>query len=96
MWTLIPLLFETFLLCINTRLLTNISLFCRLLILFTKFAFSNILSGILSGFDPDQARHFVGPDLGPSSLRRLSTGDTGRLNLTLKAPRKKASENVVC
>ena len=24
--------------------------------------------------DPDQARHFVGPDLGPNCLQRLSVG----------------------
>ena len=28
--------------------------------------------------DPDQARHFVGPDLGPNCLQRLSTDDTRR------------------
>ena len=25
--------------------------------------------------DPDQARHFVGPDLGPNCLQRLSADD---------------------
>ena len=25
--------------------------------------------------DPDQARHFVGPDLGPNYLQRLSSDD---------------------
>ena len=28
--------------------------------------------------DPDQARHFVGPDLGPICLQRLSADDTSR------------------
>ena len=28
--------------------------------------------------DPDQARHFVGPDLGPNCLQRLSAGNTSR------------------
>ena len=28
--------------------------------------------------DPDQAGHFVGPDLGPNCLQRLSVGDTSR------------------
>ena len=28
--------------------------------------------------DPDQARQFVGPDLGPNCLPRLSADDTGR------------------
>ena len=27
---------------------------------------------------PDQARQFVGPDLGPNCLPRLSADDTGR------------------
>ena len=27
-------------------------------------------------FDPDQARRFVGPDLGPNCLKRLSADDT--------------------
>ena len=29
-------------------------------------------------FDPDQFRRFVGPDLGPNCLQRLSADDTGR------------------
>ena len=28
--------------------------------------------------DPDQARHFVGPDLGPNCLQDLSADDTRR------------------
>ena len=28
--------------------------------------------------DPDQARHSVGPDLGPNCLQRLSADDTSR------------------
>ena len=28
--------------------------------------------------DPDQARHFVGPDLGPICLQRLLADDTSR------------------
>ena len=30
-----------------------------------------------NSLDPDQARRFVGPDLGPNCLQRLSTEDTG-------------------
>ena len=36
------------------------------------------LSGISSmsnSLDPDQARHFVGPELGPNCLERLSSDD---------------------
>ena len=28
-----------------------------------------------NGLDPDQDRHFVGPDLGPNCLERLSADD---------------------
>ena len=34
-----------------------------------------------NGLDPDQARRFVGPDLGPSFLKGLSVGDISRQNL---------------
>ena len=34
-----------------------------------------------SALDPDQARPFVGPDLGPSCLQRLSEDDTSRQNV---------------
>ena len=31
-----------------------------------------------NSLDPDQARHFVGPDLGPKCLQRFSADDNGR------------------
>ena len=31
-----------------------------------------------NSFDPDQARHFVGPDLGPNCLQRLSADHTSK------------------
>ena len=31
--------------------------------------------------DPDQARHFVGPDLDPNGLQKLSADDTSRKEL---------------
>ena len=31
-----------------------------------------------NSLDPDQSRHFVGPDLGPNCLQRLSADDTSR------------------
>ena len=31
-----------------------------------------------NSFDPDQARHFVGPGLGPNYLQRLSADNTSR------------------
>ena len=48
---------------------------------FFKINFRKILSGIPSvsnNLDPDHARHFVGPDLGPNCLQRLSADDTSR------------------
>ena len=32
---------------------------------------------VSNSLDPDQARHFVGPDLGSNCLQRLSADDTG-------------------
>ena len=36
---------------------------------------------VSNSLDPDQARHFVGPDLGPNYLHRLSADDTSRLRV---------------
>ena len=51
--------------------------FCRLLIFskstFLKNSFRNTIR-VLNSLDPDQARHFAGPDLGPNCLQRLSAG----------------------
>ena len=47
---------------------------------FQNQLFRKILSGVPSvsnSLDPDQVRHYVGPDLGPNCLRRLSADDTG-------------------
>ena len=33
--------------------------------------------------DPDQAQHFVGPDLGPNCLQRLSADDTSRQRVNI-------------
>ena len=33
-----------------------------------------------NSLDPDQARQFVRPDLGPNCLQRLSADDTGKQN----------------
>ena len=35
--------------------------------------------------DPDQARHFVGPDLGPKCLQKLSANNTRRYELCLQS-----------
>ena len=56
--------------------------FCHLLIFFSKsfiveklFQVSNLS---VEQIDPDQARRFVGPDLGPNCLPRLSADDSRR------------------
>ena len=41
---------------------------------FVKF-FQRIPS-MLNSLDPDQARHFVGPDLGPNCLQRITADNT--------------------
>ena len=47
---------------------------CRLLtfskLTFSKNSFRNTIR-VTKSLDPDQDRHFVGPDLGPSCLQRL-------------------------
>ena len=48
---------------------------------FSKSSFLKIISAIPSvskSLDPDQARHFVGPDLGPNYLQRLSADLTSK------------------
>ena len=44
---------------------------------FSKNPFRNT-SRVSNGFDPDQDRHTVGPDLGPNCLQRLSADDESR------------------
>ena len=52
-------------------------LFCRLLILFKinlfEKSFRNIIR-VSNRLDPDQARHYFGPDLDPNCTQRLSVG----------------------
>ena len=56
-------------------------LVCHLMIFpkstFTRKKFRNAIR-VSNSLDPDQARHFVGPDLGPNCLQRLSADDTSR------------------
>ena len=44
---------------------------------FSKKNFRNIF-GASNNLDPDQARRFVGPDLGPNCVQMLSADDTSR------------------
>ena len=55
-------------------------LFCRLLLFqnnLSKYSFRNTIR-VSNRFDPDQVQPFVGPDLGPNCLQRLSADDTSR------------------
>ena len=54
--------------------------FCRLLIFKIRFFeqyFRNTIR-VSNTLDPDQARHFVGPYLGPNCLQMLSADNTGK------------------
>ena len=51
--------------------------FCSKIIQFEKKCFRNIIR-VSNSLNPDQARQFVGPDLGPNCLQRLSADDTCR------------------
>ena len=44
---------------------------------FFKYSFRNTIR-VSNSLDPDQARHFVWPDLGPNCLQRLSAENTSR------------------
>ena len=59
-------------------------LFCHLLIFFKinffKKSFRNTIR-VSNSLDPDHARRFVGPDLGPNCFQKLSADDTRRLRL---------------
>ena len=43
---------------------------------FFKISFTNTIR-LSSSLDPDQARHFVWPELGPNCLQSLSADSTG-------------------
>ena len=44
---------------------------------FSKSSFSGTIR-VSNSFDPDQVQHFVGTDLGPNCLQRLSADHTSR------------------
>ena len=45
--------------------------------LFLKNSFRNTM-GVSNSLDPDQARHLVGPDLGPNCFQRSSADNTSK------------------
>ena len=64
-------------------------LFCRLFKInfFEKFFWE--YHQCQKSLDPDQARHFVGPDLGPNCLQKFSAGDTRRQRVKQEIKKKK-------
>ena len=60
----------------------TICLLGKFCILFSKLAFlKNSFRNTIrvsNSVDPDQARHFVGPDMGPNCLQKLLAYDTSR------------------
>ena len=53
--------------------------------LFEKNSFRNTIR-MSNSLDPDQARRFVEPDLGPNCLPSLSADDTGRQRVNTQSP----------
>ena len=49
-----------------------------------------------NSLDPDQARHFVGPDLGPNCLQRLSADNTSRQRVLSEEDNKKGMPLFMC
>ena len=67
---------------------------------------SRVTIRVSNNLDPDQARHFVGPDLGPNSLQRLLADDisrhrvkvgvvVGKVNCSCTEAREKKSQCVL-
>ena len=52
---------------------------------FSKTFFRNIIR-VSNSLNPDQARHFVGPDLGPICLQRLSADDISKQKVNALKP----------
>ena len=55
--------------------------FCHLLIVLKSFFetyFQEYHQNVKNSLDPDQARRFVGPDLGRNCLQKLSADDTSK------------------
>ena len=61
----------------NSFTLCPLGNFSRFFSTFSKFFYKNTI-WVSNRLEPDQARHFVRPDLGPSCLQRLSADDTRR------------------
>ena len=68
-----------FFLILSFCMLGNLSCFWCCLLNFSKLTFSKNSFGntirVSNSFDPNQDRHFVGPDPGPNCLQRLSADD---------------------
>ena len=61
--------------------------FCRLLIFFSKLNLKKSFRDTIrvsNGLDPDQDRHYVGPDLDPNCLQRLSADDKNAVEIRMQ------------
>ena len=71
--------------------------FCRLLIflkiIFSKNSFRNTIR-VTNSLHPDQPQHFIGSDLGPNRLQRLSADDTSKQRVKIGMVFRKV--NCVC
>ena len=54
--------------------------------------FFSWMSSVSNSLDPDQARHYVGPDLHPNGLPRLSADDTRRQRVNKKSSHDRCME----
>ena len=71
--------------------LSSVDIFQNLF--FSKTSFRNTVR-VSNSFDPDQARHIVGPDLYPKCLHNISADDTCRhsIFLRLQVTQKKSTD----
>ena len=69
--------------CLSLCLLGNFPCFNLSSADFFQNSFWNTIR-VSNSLNPDQARHFVWPDLGPNCLQRLAADDTSRQRVTVK------------
>ena len=72
----------------------RLQIFFKIIFFFFKKFFQECHQSVKQ-FDPDQAQHFIGPDLGPNCLQRLSADDTRRQKVGQLIPNKKPCCNAI-
>ena len=63
---------------VNSAYWVILHVFSHQLIFFKSTFSKNSFITVSNSLDPNQAQHFVGPDLGPNCLQRLSQDDNSR------------------